>query len=123
MNKDMLAIREALAATIAESHPDRPHDVTVDEYRACKTFLSNFECIYTLNYDLLLYWTVMQDEIEPEVKHDDGFRTPYTGVAEYVTWEVQNTKKQNTYYLHGECTFLTLEPSYRNTHGRTPRSH
>jgi hypothetical protein len=101
MNKDMLAIREALASTIAESHPDRPRDVTVDEYRACKQFLSHFECIYTLNYDLLLYWTAMQDEIEPEVKHDDGFRTPYTGVAEYVTWEVQNTKKQNIFYLHG----------------------
>jgi hypothetical protein len=101
MQNDLDAIRNLLAATIAESHPDRPGDITPEHYRSCKTFLAHFKCLYTCNYDLLLYWTVMQDEIQPQVEHDDGFRTPESKVAEYVVWEVQNTDEQNIHYLHG----------------------
>ena len=56
---------------------------------------------FTLNYDLMLYWAVMQKELLPEVKPNDGFFTPDYGEAEYVTWEIENTYKQNIYYLHG----------------------
>jgi len=77
-------IREALAKAISASHPDRPSDIPVSKYAACRRFLDNFECIYTLNYDLLLYWAMMQD-LPPLMRHDDGFRTPADGVAEYVT--------------------------------------
>lgn len=101
MAKDAEEIREALAATIAESHPDRPSDITESQYMFCRKFLSHFGSIYTVNYDLLLYWTQMQAKITPHLTHDDGFRTPSDGGAEYVTWEVQNTDAQNTHYLHG----------------------
>jgi hypothetical protein len=62
--------------------------------------LAHFNKIYTLNYDLLLYWTLMHDELEPEVPCDDGFRTPEEGAQEYVTWE-PGRYKQNIYFLHG----------------------
>jgi len=94
-------LREVLVRTIADNHPSRPHDIPQKRYRACKEFLSNFCDIYTVNYDLLLYWAVMQEEIEPDVEHDDGFRQPDGGPEEYVTWDVQKTNSQNIHYLHG----------------------
>ncbi|MFI4916774.1 MAG: DUF4917 family protein [Phycisphaerales bacterium JB060] len=94
-------IREVLVSTIADNHPERPHDVTARQYAACKRFLSHFDSVYTVNYDLLLYWALMQDEIEPFVECDDGFRQPDDGPAKYVTWDVQKTDKQKIHYLHG----------------------
>jgi hypothetical protein len=102
MARDAAAIRDLLATTIAKNHPDRPHDVSTDAYRACKIFLSRFNGkIYSLNYDLLLYWALMQTEIEPAVDSDDGFRTPEDGPAEYVTWDPAGTDQQRVFYLHG----------------------
>ena len=99
--EDADALREILAETIAGNHPDRPVDISVKQYKSCKKFLNHFESIYTLNYDLLLYWTLMQEELAPVITHDDGFRQPEDGPAGYVTWEVDKTDTQNVHYLHG----------------------
>jgi hypothetical protein len=101
MNTDANALRELLASTIAESHPDRPADISDDQYAACKTFLKNFDSIYTLNYDLLLYWALMQDELEPDVEFDDGFRQPEDGAAGYVSWDTDKKFGQTLHYMHG----------------------
>ncbi len=93
-------LREVLVKTIASNHPDRPHAISPDQYTACRTFLSHFKSIYTVNYDLLLYWALMQEH-GPECECDDGFRQPYDGPDEYVTWEIENTNEQNVHYLHG----------------------
>jgi hypothetical protein len=98
---DAVALREILVSTIAGSHPSRPGDIAVEEYAHCKLFLSHFSRIFTLNYDLLLYWALMQDEVEPVVSCDDGFRKPDDKSVGYVTWEPENTYAQNIYYLHG----------------------
>lgn len=96
------ALRNVLVSTIATQHPDHPNEITPEQYFACRTFLSRFDCVYTLNYDLLLYWAVMQKEIGPSIKvGDDGFRTPEDGPATYVSWEVENSDGQDIFYLHG----------------------
>lgn len=95
------ALRNILVSTIAGQHPDRPADISEHAYRACRNFLSHFGCIYTLNYDLLLYWTLMQKELGHKVPTDDGFRTPEDGPASYVSWEVENSDTQTVFYLHG----------------------
>ena len=101
LREDADAVRELLARTVSESHPERPSDVTENQYKACRHFLSNFDGnIYTLNYDLLLYWTFMQ-ALEPKVRADDGFRTPDDGGEEYVTWDIEKSNDQNIFYLHG----------------------
>lgn len=103
-------LREILVRTIASSHPDRPSDISEREYAHCRRFLSNFERVFTLNYDLLLYWALMHDEIEPPVKCDDGFRKPEDNYeAQYVTWEPENTYNQNIYYLHGALHIFDAE--------------
>jgi hypothetical protein len=101
LNTDADGLRELLATTIAASHPARPADIPNERYAACRTFLKNFNRIYTVNYDLLLYWALMQQEIDPDIAFDDGFREPEDGPADYVTWDVQRTDKQNIFYLHG----------------------
>jgi len=103
MERDADGLRDLLASTIAKNHPDRPTDISLDAYRACRRFLANFSNgqIYTLNYDLLLYWAIMQDELEPSLKADDGFRASEEEPDEYVTWDVENTNPQSIHYLHG----------------------
>lgn len=101
MASDANQLREVLVNAIAGSHPDWPGEIEPESYAACKAFLANFERIYTLNYDLLLYWAFMQDEIEPDLRCDDGFRHPDSGEEDYVTWEVDQSYDQKIYYLHG----------------------
>jgi hypothetical protein len=101
MDADAIALRELLASTIAKSHPDRPAVINAEQYAACKKFLKNFDSIYTLNYDLLLYWALMQAEVEPEVRFDDGFRQPEDGAAEYVSWDTDKRYGQTLHYMHG----------------------
>jgi len=98
---DAAALREVLVHAIADSHPAFPGEIPRASYRRCRSFLAQFKDVYTLNYDLLLYWAIMQEEIEPALRFDDGFRTPDEGDAEYVTWEVEKTDSQNVFYLHG----------------------
>jgi hypothetical protein len=96
------ALRDVLASAIAQNHPDKPSDISDEQYAACRRFLNRFRNVYTLNYDLLLYWAIMQRESAQAMSpRDDGFRTPDEGGAEYVTWEVEKTDKQNVFYLHG----------------------
>lgn len=105
LRRDADGLREVLVATIANSHPERPGDIAPEAYAACKVFLSHFGRIYTLNYDLLLYWTLMQDELEPKLPCDDGFRAAedddHENPYEYVTYDVTNTNQQCIFFLHG----------------------
>jgi hypothetical protein len=99
---DAEGLRNVLAETISANHPARPYDVKPEQYASCRRFLKHFDSgsIYTLNYDLLLYWTLMQDELDPDIKSDDGFRDSEEG-GDYVTWEVQKSDRQRVFYLHG----------------------
>lgn len=102
MESDADSLRDVLVSTIARSHPERPSDISESEYLSCRAFLDHFDNIYTLNYDLLLYWAVMH---VPEGKFptsDDGFRKSRDDLdADYVVWEPENSHDQNIHYLHG----------------------
>lgn len=114
------ALKETLIASIAGKHPERPSDVTEEQYASCRQFLAHFVgedrvaekkngCIYTLNYDLLLYWTSLHaregeensGEVNIQIKHNDGFVAPEDAEADYVTWDAEGAHNQNTHYLHG----------------------
>lgn len=99
--RDADGLREVLVAAIAGHHPEFPAQIVAKSYESARQFLSHFKDIYTLNYDLLLYWALMQEEIPPPVAHDDGFRTPDDGPREYVSWDIEKTNTQNVFYLHG----------------------
>ncbi len=101
IEKDSAAIKTILAEAIARNHPDRPYDIKNEQYAACRAFLSHFEHIYTLNYDVLLYWALMHDEVdELHIRCDDGFRHPEGNEdAPYVSW--QDSNSPTVHFLHG----------------------
>ena len=102
LRSDADGLRELLVQTIATNHPERPHDITDLEFDCCKQFLSHFKNKYTLNYDLLLYWTLMHNKPGANPTSDDGFRKPEDNPhSEYVTWEGYNSQSQNVWFLHG----------------------
>ena len=97
------ALREVLVSAVADSHPDLPNDIESDEFLHCRKFLRGYKSINTLNYDLLLYWALMQDELgDSYIPCDDGFRKPADDhEADYVSWDPDNSKTQTVRYLHG----------------------
>ena len=102
LQEDADGLREVLVQAIASSHPDWPGDISDAEYACCRTFLANFNNVYTLSYDLLLYWAVMHDEDGKKIKSDDGFGAPEDDFdSEYVIWEPETSRSQNIWYLHG----------------------
>lgn len=102
LKNDADGLRELLVQTIANCHPSWPGEITEEEYAACRTFIGNFDRIYTFNYDLLLYWAQMHTPEGIEPSSDDGFRKPEDEFdAAYVVWEPGQSHEQNMYFLHG----------------------
>nr|WP_288453415.1 DUF4917 family protein [uncultured Pseudomonas sp.] len=50
-------VRTALIETVREIHP--PHASVAKHFRAISGFSKNFSNIYSLNYDLILYWATL----------------------------------------------------------------
>lgn len=101
VERDTAAIKKILADAIAKNHPDRPYDIANEQYASCRSFLSHFDHIYTLNYDVLLYWALMHDEVDKlQIRCDDGFRHPEGNEdAPYVSW--QDSNSPTVHFLHG----------------------
>lgn len=99
---DAEALKEALAEVLARKHPDNVGSIKPEEYAAARGFLANFDGkIYTVSYDLLLYWTLIQDT-GPPLARGDGFHSdPDEPDAEWVVWDGFTDYRQRIYFLHG----------------------
>lgn len=96
VRKDAEKLKETLIEVIALNHPEKPSSVTDEQYEMCRHFLSQFNTIFTLNYDLLMYWARNKNNLEPErYTTDDGFRYPliWAGHGEGLG--------QQVFFLHG----------------------
>lgn len=102
LEKDADALKDALAEVLARKHPDNVGAIEDQEYASARRFLANFDGrIYTVNYDLLLYWTLLQGA-GPPVRSDDGFRAdPDDEDAEWVIWDGYEGHSQRVFHLHG----------------------
>lgn len=56
---DAQQLREALVHAVNATHPQHRNDL-VFRYEAAAGFVSNFSRVFTLNYDLLLYWVNLE---------------------------------------------------------------
>lgn len=91
---DQEILKNSLLSAISNSHPELPREVTDDQYINTRSFLSRFKQIFTVNYDLLMYWARNKRSLAPEDwRTDDGFRSGQL-------WEGYGTD-QNVYFLHG----------------------
>lgn len=94
IRRDAECLKNSLITTISETHPDFPYDISNDEYSVTRIFLNNFSKIFTVNYDLLLYWARNKQDVHPkDFETDDGFRQNRTWVG--------SETKQNVFFLHG----------------------
>ncbi len=112
MQDDARRLKDILIRTIACNHPDVPNDIPDEKFRACRRFLSHFlgkgnngGKVYTLNYDLLLYWALMHDDPEGEeldLETNDGFGRDGSEQEDYVVWLGESSAHhQRVHYLHG----------------------
>lgn len=105
------ALKEILVQTIAGNHPHIPPDIPDQKFWACRQFLSHFLAsdgqVFTLNYDLLLYWTLMHDDMpfdEPiPLATNDGFGNDEDDPdADYVVWQGESgAHDARVHFLHG----------------------
>lgn len=113
MAADAQKLKEILLSTIAKNHPDTPLNLSTKQISACRHFLSHFigedvaGQIFTLNYDLLLYWVLMHRDSE-FVAHiplalNDGFGNDEDDPeAEYVVWQGETgAHSARIHFLHG----------------------
>jgi len=114
MKDHAIKLKERLIETIAQNHPLFPSAIEENKYKRCISFLSKFldagGTVYTLNYDLLLYWTVMYGMEQNLIRvapidgfgRDTDFEDGEISVSEYVTWQGDSkAHAQNIHYLHG----------------------
>jgi hypothetical protein len=73
MERDRRVVRDSLAETLAEIHPKRISDIGDGRLDTCHDFLADFDRVFTLNYDLLLYWAINRKQ---RAHFRDGFRRP-----------------------------------------------
>jgi hypothetical protein len=111
VKSDIEGLKQVLIKTICDNHPDKPDDVPDASYKKCFEFLWNFlrrkgSHIYTLNYDLLLYWTIarvglVDDNFAKSI--NDGFSNSANEAdADYLTWQGEGQAFfSNVRYPHG----------------------
>jgi Domain of unknown function (DUF4917) len=99
---DSTIVRDALIAAIREVHPGIRFEIPDAQCEACGKFLMRFDRIFTLNYDLLLYWVVLA----ATRGFQDGFGLG-DGIDGFRTFSLG--ANCNTYYLHG-ALHLFLDP-------------
>ena len=91
---DREVLKDALITAISKTHPKLPNEVKDEQFIAVRKFLSQFNEIFSINYDLLFYWARNKCNLEPEnYKTDDGFRSQRC-------WEGYGTD-QEVHFLHG----------------------
>lgn len=113
MMEHAAALKEILVQTIAGNHPHIPPDIADDKFWACRRFLAHFLSgpkagqVFTLNYDLLLYWTLMHDDMPfgdaIDLTKNDGFGNDEDDPdTDYVVWQGETgAHDARIHFLHG----------------------
>jgi hypothetical protein len=100
LRDDAEVVKHGLADALIAIHPLSAWKIDDEKYQAARNFLSPFRRIFTLNYDLLLYWTVLQRNLSPpSVVVKDGFGR--TGQSALTWSHPGRADEQEIFYLHG----------------------
>lgn len=84
---DAQMVRDALVKAVHATHPKNREELQ-QHYNKALQFLTSFRSLFTLNYDLLLYWIVIEHRGRfadgfglGEIKDGGAFRGPFTDDA------------------------------------------
>ncbi len=136
MNMDAIALKKHLVSIVTNNHPEKANKVSDEEYLSCIELIKRFDTIFTLNYDLLLFWTTMKfmeldeegtfiSDKERRLKVSDGFGS--NGIDDdndYVIFKNDNSNfYQTIHYLHGALhIFDKKHEIIKNTYKRTQKA-
>ncbi len=102
LKSDSENLKEYLVDMITNNHPDKITEVEDNRFINTMNFIEKFEKIYTLNYDLLLYWSLIKlNEIKQTDVFRDGFGKSKEDSSEIVYKNKADNNRQNLFYLHG----------------------
>lgn len=97
--EDVEHLKDALIRAISDSHLNHAGEVPDSKKRHALAILSSFYNIFTVNYDLLLYWVIMVDDAPA---YEDGFRAdPEDAESAYLVFHERMGGRQGVYYIHG----------------------
>ncbi len=110
-------LKNSLLEAVRALHPEHVFKVPEDQSKACAMFLKAFintgGSIYSTNYDLLLYWVLMRNNVIAhvdgcgrELENDTGEpMDPEDQIWSDLFWG-KNRDRQNVFYLHGALPFF-----------------
>jgi len=125
------SLKESLINAIKELHPEHVFEVPAEKSQACASFLNSFLSnggqVFTTNYDLLLYWVLLRNNIENK---GDGFGRDYEDTGEWIPEDQRefselrwgrNKETQVVHYVHGALQFFDtgvdiVKEEYANGH-------
>lgn len=136
LNLDSKALKNHLVDVVTNNHPEKATKIDEDEYLNCMDFLKVFERIFTLNYDLLLFWSLMkfnelkdqgtfQNDEDCRLVVSDGFGNSEEGDdTNYVIFKNNDSAfYQTIHYLHGALhIFDNKSEIIKNTYSRTEKT-
>ena len=88
-------LKDALIQAIQSTHPAHIFEVNPDRIKRTAQFLRTFGRLFTVNYDLLLYWALVQSGKGLSNLFTDGFKQGEDGL------EWADFANQGVLYLHG----------------------
>lgn len=101
LRADASVVQNGLADVLADRHPEHAYELSDQEVQYARAFLSNFDQLFTLNYDLLLYWVVNRASVGYPVPQSDGFEWPTFHDRSRLIWKSKPSTAQAVHYLHG----------------------
>lgn len=110
ITSDLDKIKKLFIESLAKIHPPNQNILTNETKSKVRSFLSNFSQIFTTNYDLLLYWIIMSDELDKfDLPRNDGFKR--LSNEKRLTWS--NSAEQKIHFLHGALHFFVEDHLYK----------
>ena len=104
-------LKSSLINAIKELHPSHVFELPEEKSIACSNFLKSFldenGQVFTTNYDMLLYWVLMRNQLN---QMGDGFGRETDDTDEWISSEDRNWSElrwgknkdtQSIHYLHG----------------------
>lgn len=99
MLEDVERLKAAVVEAVSDSHLTHTGEVPEECKVAALAFLQTYHNVFTVNYDLLLYWVNMSAEDPP---FQDGFRAdPDDHEAPYLVFHERMGGSPGVYYIHG----------------------
>ena len=116
MLRDYARVRKALITALTISHPAFPSVIGDDKLAAAGQFLSRFRNVFTVNYDLLLYWAVMAKK----PYRSDGFGKGVDTRDDYCVFLPSRNPRRGMYFLHGGLHLYAFEGEVHKMVSVTP---